>query len=408
MNHFLEVAPLDAAGNVAELRPRDRVDRADAEVGPDEVDAERRALDQRLELLAAVTQRALELPALAGERKVRADAGEQLARAERLDEIVIGARTKAFDARFLAGTRRQHDDGHGPCPRVGANRRQQAEAVEPRHHDVREHEVRELLARSRRAPAARHRRRRRRSGARASAERSRACLHCRRRAGLGPRARRQLPRGRGVRDAFAHRPASKRSASSTNGCAPVRVGASSRGAPIRSAGKCCLPFGRRTVNVVPIALAALEPDVAAMELDQLAHEREADAGTFVRPRAHVAYALEALEQLRQIGLGDTDARVADAELDALAARSQGHLDLAVERELESVREKIQDDLLPHVAVDVGRLVERLAIDDELETRAARWPSGIRSRARRSRRRDRSARSSPRRARPRCARSRAAS
>ena len=57
------------------------------------------------------------------------------------------------------------------------------------------------------------------------------------------------------------------------------------------------------------------------------------------------------------------------ELDAVAARPQRDLDLAVERELEGVREKIQHDLLPHVAVDVDRLGERLAIDDELETGA---------------------------------------
>ena len=59
--------------------------------GVDEVDAERRALEQGLELLAAITQRTLELAALLGKREMRGDAGEQLARAERLDEIVVGA-----------------------------------------------------------------------------------------------------------------------------------------------------------------------------------------------------------------------------------------------------------------------------------------------------------------------------
>ena len=56
--------PTTPPGNVAERRPRDRIDRADAEIGVDQVDAERRAFEQRLELLAAVAQRPLELAAL--------------------------------------------------------------------------------------------------------------------------------------------------------------------------------------------------------------------------------------------------------------------------------------------------------------------------------------------------------
>ena len=42
--------------NVAEHRHRDRIDLADREVGVDEIDAERRLVQQRLMLLAAIAQ----------------------------------------------------------------------------------------------------------------------------------------------------------------------------------------------------------------------------------------------------------------------------------------------------------------------------------------------------------------
>ena len=42
--------------------------------------------------------------------QVRFHAGEQLARGERLDQIVVGAGVEAFDARLLAGARREQDD----------------------------------------------------------------------------------------------------------------------------------------------------------------------------------------------------------------------------------------------------------------------------------------------------------
>src|SRR5688500_17674915 len=86
----------------------------------------------------------------------------------------------------------------------------------------------------------------------------------------------------------------------------------------------------------------------------------------MRPRPRVAHALKALEQLRHVGGRDADARVTDLELDAIAIRAKVDPDLALERELEGVREKIQHDLLPHVAIDVDRLSERRALDDERE------------------------------------------
>ena len=70
------------------------------------------------------------------ELQVARDAREQLARSERLDQIVVGTRLQALDARFLAGARRQQDDRRVAQRRVRAQSAQQAEAVEARHHHV--------------------------------------------------------------------------------------------------------------------------------------------------------------------------------------------------------------------------------------------------------------------------------
>ena len=77
-----------------------------------------------------------------GEVEVRAHAGDQLARGERLDEVVVGARREPLDGRLLAGARREHDHRQLRGGRVRAQLRQQPEAVELGHHRVGEDQVR--------------------------------------------------------------------------------------------------------------------------------------------------------------------------------------------------------------------------------------------------------------------------
>ena len=105
---------------------------------------------------------------------------------------------------------------------------------------------------------------------------------------------------------------------------------------------------------------------------------------------------------------DADAGVAHrAARTARSSRRQTHRDRALERELERVGEQVQDDLLPHVPVDVDRLAQRRAVDDRARARALhRRAEGARQiggeRAEVDRLVARLARG-----RPRCARSRAA-
>ena len=144
--------------------------------------------------------------------------------------------------------------------RVGAQRAQQPEAVERRHHHVGEDEVGRRVARasaSACAPSAAA------StvpvAAAAGARRSRACRRCRRRRGRARRRARRLPRRR---DVVGRRPrGSQRSASSTNGAAPpARSPSGPRVAPMRSAGRCARPERDATRERRAVAERALDVD----------------------------------------------------------------------------------------------------------------------------------------------------
>ena len=97
-----------------------------------------------------------------------------------------------------------------------------------------------------------------------------------------------------------------------------------------------------------------------MQLDQLLHQREADAAAFVGAAARVLRTRwKRSKRCGSSSRRDADAGVADRQLDAHRRRaSAADCDLALEGELEGVGEQVEDDLLPHVAVDVDGLRQR--------------------------------------------------
>ena len=64
------------------------------------------------------------------------DARDQLVRAERLGDVVVGAELEPDDAVGFLGARRQHDDRHCGRGRIGAQRVADLEAVDARQHQV--------------------------------------------------------------------------------------------------------------------------------------------------------------------------------------------------------------------------------------------------------------------------------
>ena len=103
-----------------------------------------------------------------------------------------------------------------------------------------------------------------------------------------------------------------------------------------------------------------------MQPNELLNQRQPDARAFVRPRPATLGPIEALEEMRNLLGGDPGAGIADRQLHGFAGASQRDRDLPVERELERVRQEIEDDLLPHVAIDVDGSPQRGTLHHEAE------------------------------------------
>jgi len=82
----------------------------------------------------------------AGAFQQRADPRQQLAREERLDQVVVGSGVQSFDTRLFAGARREQDDRQVAQRLVLAQRLDDTEAVEPRHHHVGDDDIGALAA----------------------------------------------------------------------------------------------------------------------------------------------------------------------------------------------------------------------------------------------------------------------
>src|SRR5437867_3694039 len=103
-----------------------------------------------------------------------------------------------------------------------------------------------------------------------------------------------------------------------------------------------------------------------MEPHQLLHEREPDPCALVAASLGSLDAVKALEEVWQLGGRNPGATIAYRELDVVAVRPQADGDLALKRELESVGEEVEDDLLPLRGIYVDRLRNWWTVDHELE------------------------------------------
>ena len=79
--------------------------------------------------------------------------------------------------------------------------------------------------------------------------------------------------------------------------------------------------------------------------------------------------MEPFEDMHQFLGRDADARVAHSQLNRLIALLQRYFDFAREREFECIREQIQNNLLPHITIDINRLIKACTIDHESQTRS---------------------------------------
>ena len=104
-----------------------------------------------------------------------------------------------------------------------------------------------------------------------------------------------------------------------------------------------------------------------MHLHQFLHQREADSAPLMAPAPSAVDAPEALEKVGQIALGNAGPGIRDGELHMVVLGTDRHPDLAVESGFQGVGNKVENDLLPHVAVHIDRLGKRRAIHLKLES-----------------------------------------
>src|SRR5690349_1327255 len=109
---------------------------------------------------------------------------------------------------------------------------------------------------------------------------------------------------------------------------------------------------------------ACDMHAAAMQLDEFLNKGEADAGALITAPTRLFDLVEALEYARKLVGRNASTRIRDGDLDGVPGVAHGYCDGAFERELEGVGEQVEDDLLPHLPIDVDQSRERRAINDQ--------------------------------------------
>jgi hypothetical protein len=103
---------------------------------------------------------------------------------------------------------------------------------------------------------------------------------------------------------------------------------------------------------------------SAMQLDQVLHQRQADAGAFEAAPLRLLDPMKAIEDMRQLVRGNAHAGVAHPQLGVPVLPMQGNLDLALQGELEGIGDQVEHQLFPLRRIHVDRLGQRRAVDDE--------------------------------------------
>src|SRR5262249_54073204 len=85
----------------------------------------------------------------------------------------------------------------------------------------------------------------------------------------------------------------------------------------------------------------------------------------MRPYARTLDAVKAVEEAGDFVSSDTDSGVAHHELHPALHLAQRDFDLTLEREFERVGDEIEDDFLPHLAIDIDGFREMRTVDEQL-------------------------------------------
>src|SRR5688572_19566793 len=97
---------------------------------------------------------------------------------------------------------------------------------------------------------------------------------------------------------------------------------------------------------------ACDRDLTAVKLDHFRDERQTNAGALMRTGSRTFDPMETVEHVRQVRGRDSNAGISNDQLEVTIDNAQRHGDAALARELQRVREQVEDDLLPEVSVDI--------------------------------------------------------
>src|SRR6266849_4449229 len=289
---------------------------------------------------------------------------EQLARRERLHQVVVRARIEAFDRLLFSRPRGQQDDRYRRRARILTQRPDQPEAVQPWHHHIAHHHVRSggTNRLERGEPIWR---------GRDLVDRRQQPRDILAQVGVVVDHQRQWPRGSlgfGLgrsrdRRTRATCPARRLDGVGFGVAAPARVVWLVRHGVDRQVRPALGNLHSEGCAPTDLALHAY---VAGVQLHQLAHQRQTDASALVRATDSARDAVEAVEDARQLGLGNPHAGVRHLEGNARALFTYPHRNLTGEGELERVRHQVGDNLFPHVAVDPDQLGQAGTVDHQFE------------------------------------------
>src|SRR5580658_5631179 len=87
----------------------------------------------------------------------------------------------------------------------------------------------------------------------------------------------------------------------------------------------------------------------------------------MRSAASARDAVKAFEDVAQLISGDPGAGIADRQLEMRAGVAQFDLDGAIKSKLESIRQKVENDLFPHLPIDIRGLEQRQTVDVETQS-----------------------------------------
>src|SRR5437660_158128 len=109
-------------------------------------------------------------------------------------------------------------------------------------------------------------------------------------------------------------------------------------------------------------------DCSTMKPGQFPHERQPDSSAFKCSPSRAFHAVESLENARKLFPGYAGPGVSHRKLYSVSSPADANYNASLKREFESIGEKIQHDLLPHVAVYVHSFRNGLAFNRKCQPR----------------------------------------